>query len=373
MPQFTIPCLMVNQRNNETAPKFALFAAPAGEIVQWAGIKRRTEIAQGTQRALNRAKLNALSKFLEKDERNTVPPAITITLRATAAQLQPVDAARHLYVITLDVPENAPDDQKPGMIIDGQHRLFGINSHNPAYLVNVVALLNVNDLEAAFQFLVINNKVTPVQPDHIRTLALDYEEGLLAERLKTARLTLHPNLQYVGIMETDESSPFRGIIGLVSADGLQDQKFVLPAAIENAIAVIQKKEVRELKSDDALCEFFYAIWSSLKQDAWAELWVPKSKLMNKVGIVAMTSFVTDALIAKYDFASDFDVTDPVKVREQVQLILKHQTPEFWKSEWTMKVSDSPAVREKIIEALTKIYRNMRAGQPWQEDIDLVTL
>jgi len=373
MPEFAIPCLKVNQRNSQAAPQFALFAAPAGEIVQWAGIKRRTETQEGTQRALNRAKLNALSKFLEKDERNTVPPAITITLRVEPAQLQPIDAARNTYLITLDVPENAADNDKPGLIIDGQHRLFGINAYNPAYLVNVVALLNVNDLEAAFQFLVINNKVTPVQPDHIRTLALDYEEGALAERLKTARLALHANLQYVGIMDTDDNSPFRGIIGLVSADGQQEEKFVPPAAIENAIAIIQKKEVRELKSDDSLCEFFYAIWSILKQDAWSELWTPKSKLMNKVGIVAMTSFVTDALIAKYDFASDFDVTDPARVREQVQLIVKHQTPEFWKSEWTMKVNDSAAVREKIIEALTKIYRNMRAGQAWNEEIDLVTL
>lgn len=373
MPKFTIPCLMVNQRSNEVAPKFALFAAPAGEIERWAAIKRRTETEHGTQRALNQAKLTALSKFLQKDDRNTVPPAITITLRVDDSHLQAVDAARSLYVITLDVPENVSDNEKPGLIIDGQHRLFGIKARNPTYLVNVVALLNVSDLETAFQFLVINNKVTPVNPDHIRTLALDYKEDDLAERLKTARLTLHTNLPYVGIMDTDENSPFRGIIGLVSADGQQDQRFVPPAAIENAITIIQKKEVRELKSEDALCEFFYAIWSLLKQNAWTELWNPKSKLMTKVGIVAMTSFVTDALIAKYDFAGDLDVSDPVKVREQVQLILQYQTPDFWKSEWTMKISDALAVREKIIESLTKIYRNMRTDESWKEGVDLVTL
>src|SRR5690349_18264890 len=145
MPQFTIPCMLVNQRNNATAPKFAIFAAPAGEIEQWAAIRRRNETERGTQRALNRAKLNALSRFLQKDERNTVPPAITITLRVTDAQIQTIDAARHFCVITLDVPNNAANEDKPGLIIDGQHRLFGIQSQNPAYLVNVVALLNVSD------------------------------------------------------------------------------------------------------------------------------------------------------------------------------------------------------------------------------------
>ena len=373
MPTFTIPCIIVDQRQNGAGPRFALFAAPAGEITQWAGIRRRNETAQGTQRALNKSKLSALHNFLAKDARNTIAPAITITLRVAPAQVQNVDEANHFSVITLDLPDGAPEDEKPGLIIDGQHRLFGIAAFDLACPINVVALLNADDLETAFQFLVINNKVTPVQPDLIRTLALDYAEGALAERLKTARLTLHANLPYVGIMDTDEDSPFRGIIALVAAGEPTGERFIPPAAIENAITVIQKKEVRELKSDDALCEFFYAIWSCLKDGAWAPLWEPTSKLMTKSGIIAMTSFVTDALIAKYDYAGDLDVSDPAQVREQVRLILQYQTPEFWKSEWTMKISDALVVRGKIVDALTRIYRNLRSNAPWHEDVDLVTL
>lgn len=371
MPTFRIPCILVDQRQNDSGPKFALFAAPAGEIAQWAAIRRRAENAQGTQRALNKSKLNALNNFLQKDARNTIPPAITITLRVEPGQIETLDAVRNFAVITLNLPDEAADDQKPGMIIDGQHRLFGIDAFSHACPVNVVALLNVSDLETAFQFLVINNKVTPVQPDLIRTLALDYGDEELSERLKTARLALHANLPYVGIMDTDEDSPFRGVISLVATPDQQPQnRFVPAAAIENAIAVVQKKEVRELKSEDALCEFFYAIWSCLKENGWAELWVPTSKLMTKVGITAMTSFVTDALIAKYDY-DDLDVSDPAKVREQVRLILQYQTPEFWKPEWTIKLSDALAVRAKIIDSLTRVYRNLRANAPWNEDVDLV--
>jgi DGQHR domain-containing protein len=374
MPTFHIPCIMVDQRNNEEAPKFAIFAAPAGEIAQWAAIRRRTENPQGTQRALNKSKLNALNNFLRKDERNTIPPALTVTLRVAPGQIETLDPARNFAVITLELPEQATEEQKPGLIIDGQHRLFGIDAYSHACPVNVVALLNVSDLETAFQFLVINNKVTPVQPDHIRTLALDYAEGELSERLRTARLTLHANLPYVGIMDTDEASPFRGLISLVVAPDQEPQnRFVSPASIENAIGVVQKKEVRELKSDDALCEFFYAIWFCLKQDGWAELWAPASKLMTKVGIIAMTSFVTDALIAKYDYAGDLDVSDPAKVREEVQRILQYQTPEFWKGEWTVKISDALAVRTKVIDSLTRVYRNMRANVAWNEEVDLIAL
>lgn len=372
MPQFRIPCLIVRQRPSEAAPRFAIFAAAAGEITTWAAIKRRTEHEQGTQRPLNQAKLSAVDKFLQKDDRNTIPPAITITLRVDDVAIHPIDEGNKMYVITLDVPDGAGEDEKPGLVIDGQHRLFGILAHNPTFLLNVVALLNADDLETAFQFLVINNKVTPVQPDLIRTLALDYQEHDLAERLRTARLNLHPNLSYVRIIDTDDDSPFRGLAKLVTTDP-PEQRFVTPAAIENAIAVIQKKEVPELKSVDAVCEFFYGMWSPLKQDQWAPLWNAESKLMSKAGIVAMTTYVADALIARYDFAGDLDVSDREKVEEQTRLILQNQTPEFWTSEWNLKISDTAIVREKIVESLTRVYRNMRSDKPWHEDLELVAL
>jgi DGQHR domain-containing protein len=370
MPEFTIPCIRVSQRHNDVAPKFAIFAAPAGEIRQWAGVKRRTEDAGGNQRGLNKAKLSALRSFLEKDNRNTIPPAITITLRVDEKNFEAVDEVRHFYVMRLNVPENPREEDKPGLIIDGQHRLFGIAEYDPACLVNVVALLEGGDLEAAFQFLVINNKVTPVPPDHIRTLVLDYQEDELAERLKAARLTVHANLPFVGTMDTDELSPFRGLMSLVSADGGQDERIVPAAAIENAVAIIQKKEVPELEDKDALCEFFYAIWGSLKEEGWAELWVAGSKLLKKVGIAAMTTYITDAVISKYDFG-DLDISDPDQVRAVVQEILEYQTPDFWKSEWTLKISDAIAVREQIIEALTRIYRNLKSGKEWKADLDFV--
>ena len=89
MPTFTIPCIISDQRQNQEGPRFALFTAPAGQIVQWAGIRRRHENNQGTQRALNKSKVTALQHFLQRDPRNTIAPAITITLQVAEGQLQP--------------------------------------------------------------------------------------------------------------------------------------------------------------------------------------------------------------------------------------------------------------------------------------------
>jgi hypothetical protein len=54
--------------------------------------------------------------------------------------------------------------------------------------VNVVALIDADDDEAAFQFLVINNKATRVAQDHIKLLSLHYTEDVLADRLRSARM-----------------------------------------------------------------------------------------------------------------------------------------------------------------------------------------
>jgi hypothetical protein len=189
--------------------------------------------------------------------------------------------------------------------------------------------------------------------------------------LKTARLTLKENLRYVGIIDSDEGSPFRGHLSLETHAGDEAARFVPAAAIENSIALIQDERVPGLDAEDALCSFFYGIWAPIKA-RWPELWVRDSKLMHKVSIVAVTAFMTKALVARFDMAG-LDVGDPVAVQRSVEEVLGTQTPEVWRREWTVVISDARAVRDAIVEALTRISRNLRAGHPWHEEVDLVAL
>ncbi|MGQ4808050.1 hypothetical protein NKDENANG_01417 [Candidatus Entotheonellaceae bacterium PAL068K] len=275
------------------------------------------------------------------------------------------------YNIEFDVPDDIEERDKPGLVIDGQHRLLGMKDWHEDCKVIVVALLNADDMEKAFQFLVINNKSDRVPSDHIRTLALDYQEEELGNRLRTARLTLHENLKYVGIINSDEESPFAGHITLETHENDEQQRFVHPAAIENSMTLIQQKKVRELESDDALCEFFYAIWSPIKEK-WTDLWKKDSKLMNNVGIVCMTIHMTEALVSRYDWG-ELDIADRDIVCEHVKQLLRSQTPEFWHSNWSIRLSDTKAVRDLVVRSLTLISRNMRAGQSWYEDVECVSL
>lgn len=143
----------------------------AGEVLQWAAIQRRSETQEGTQRKLSKAKVSAIKRFLLGDLRNTIPSALVLTLNVVdgaftdvALPLPDGHPMKHgVKVVSVDVPENVPNNEKPGIVLDGQHRLLGMAAFSPMCMVNVVALLNVDDMEKAFQFLVINNKAAAVK------------------------------------------------------------------------------------------------------------------------------------------------------------------------------------------------------------------
>jgi hypothetical protein len=268
------------------------------------------------------------------------------------------------------VPDKAADEAKPGIVLDGQHRLLGMKAFSPSCMVNVVALLNVDDMEKAFQFLVINNKAAKVSGDLIRTLGLDYQEEELSKRLEFARVALHDNLKFVGYADTENESPFKGIVALVGDPATQGQRFVPPSAIETSYAIIQGKKVRELEEEDALCEFFYSIWRPIKA-TWRDLWNRDSKLLNKAGIIAMTAFMADALVSRFDFAEDLDITDSEELERLVRHFLQSQTPEFWKRDWKPSTYDTKGGRDLIVQSLTQISRNLRADRTWSEDLTIL--
>jgi DGQHR domain-containing protein len=363
MPVFNYECLVSRQRQTANAPEFLLFHAPAGEILQWAAIKRLEEVAGAPQRQTSPAKVRAIKRFLETDDRNTIPTSVILTL-----DLQPGQLVREEDSSFAELEfEWIPGEDRPGLVIDGQHRLMGVESFGNATQVNVVAILGADDMEKAFQFLVINNKASKVPVDHIRALALHYEDEALKKRLSTARLNLDPNVGFVGLVNEGEDSPFRGIISWPITPAAN--RIVTPTAIEASIGYIQQQKVRDFASDDVLLEFFYAIWRRIAA-AWPELWNAESRLLSKVGIVCMTQYMTDVLVAQYDLGR-LDISDPDAVANLVDEVLAYQERKFWKVPLTSTSFDTKVGRSLIVQALVQIARNVRAGTPWFEDIEIV--
>ena len=179
MPEtFSYPCIVYRQRtDNDQIPSFCMFAAKVGEILQWADIKRLVDEPGAAQCAVNKAKVLAVRRFLELDDRNTIPTAIIVNLNLPKGVLEPIAQAKAVAAEVQMLSIKVEKGHKPGFIVDGQHRVLGIKEFDEDIVVNVVALLDADDMEVAFQCMVINNKAAKVSTDHIRACVGLQERG----------------------------------------------------------------------------------------------------------------------------------------------------------------------------------------------------
>lgn len=373
MPLYSYPCLVYRQRPKvEGSLTFGLLHAPVGEILEWAAIKRLEDEAGAPQRRASPAKVGAIKNFLKNEPINTIPTSIIITIDLPSGYQVKIlrrykpGSSEYLGMLEFEMEEGNP---QPGLIIDGQHRLLGMRNFNPQLNVNVVAILNADDIEKAFQFLVINNKVSKVSRDHIRALALHYEKQKLNDRLKSARLTLDANVGFVGLVDSEKGSPFYGIISWPKNP--EEQRIIPPSAIEKSISYIQQKKLRSFESDDIVLEFYYSIWNTVKEE-WTLVWNQESKLLTKVGIICFTQYITDALVSWFDWGR-LDVSDPEKIVTHVKKLLCHQKEQFWAIPWKSSSYDTKSGRALIIESLVQISRNLRANETWYLNVNIVDI
>lgn len=362
---FEYPAIFSRQRTATDAPLFACFSAPIGDIHRWTTIDRLSATGSGHQRVKNASKVKAIVRFLELDDRNTIPTALTVALRLPDFSPPELNACS-----SLRIPETEPP---PGVVIDGQHRLFGIAEYNADLPVNVVALINPEDEEIAFQFLVINQKVTKVPTDHLTLLTLQYSEKALDQRLRSARMVLRRHASLVAVVDSSPDSPFHGaVVWPTEEDEGGDPRvgLVLPAAIEQALGAIAQKNLPELRDDDALLEFFFTLWNAVRR-MWPDLWRPGSTLLGKVGVVTLTTFIIEDLVPLADRGM-VEVSDPESAQPAIEEVLSNLSPEFWTTEWTSKSLDTSSGRQMVIDSLVQIRRNVRRGAPWYSEVPLVS-
>ena len=257
MTEYAYPAFAFHQRADGSGPLLAMFVAPAVEVSAWSDVDRLgPDNPLAPQREPSRSRIESIKRFFARDARNTIPTAIVVGL--SGAMIEEDGEVQRLKIVVTA----ALHTRKPGLIIDGQHRLRGLEAVAPATMVPVIAVLGADDLEMAFQFLVINNKNARVPRDHLRALALNFPEDQLEARLKSARLSLNPNLGSVGVLDEDDSSPFRGMIAWPNNPA--DDRIVVPAAIEAMAAEAKSMGFSELRDADVLNSLLIAMWSEVK-------------------------------------------------------------------------------------------------------------
>jgi DGQHR domain-containing protein len=370
---YTYDALKFRQRTDRKAPVFVLFHAPAGEIDTWADVERLTpENKKGAQRPLKLLKAKNVSKFFRESPRNTIPTAIVVALDEASARFS-ADAAPARANGRRGKLRIRFSTKKPGLIIDGQHRVFGAIDY--AYDVNlcVIAFLGGDDAERAFQFLVINNTAARVGKDHIKALNLQFDQARVNDRLlKSVGRTLGmKDPHYEDLQAIDSSGPFKGILALPT----NPNGFVAPTAIESALAEIRNHRAR-LGIEDLEREVFLAIWSTIKKmmpDLWRESEERKlSHLLEKVSIYGLTAHIIRSFSYANQIADDpIDFSDEKVIRKYVEKIVSKIEATFWTIEWTAKALDTSFGRDTFIKSLEQIASNTQLREPWYKDVDVL--
>jgi DGQHR domain-containing protein len=362
-------------KQRQHGPTFCLFHAPAGEILGWADIDRlEPGNTTGIQRRQNDYKIAAIKSFFGVDQTNTIPTAVVVAIQGAALTpvlLDPVMPFGEL--VRVNIPDPAPGAEKPGLVIDGQHRLLGIQASGGDLHIPVVAILDADDAEKAFQFVVINNKVSKVPADHIKALRLTYDAGAVSGRLEKVRLSIGSTLSAVKVADTADESPFKGMIDWQLNE--KGARKVQPTAVEAAVAHIMQQQ--KLFEDKELAEqFFFSMWTVIR-DEYKKAWdapLDESKLCSKVGIICLTTYLTDNLVSFNRVTpTPIDLGDSAAVKAQVSAQLKYLPQEFWTTPWTLKSLDTTAGRQLVTQALAAVYDNVRALLPWNTDVKLIDI
>jgi DGQHR domain-containing protein len=367
---FSYQALSYSQRGPTASPSFLIFHAAAADIIEWADVDRlEPGTRTGAQRPLRQIKVSKVANFFARNSRNTIPTAVVIALDQRSVKFVGQPALQGFGkhgVVTITMS----NQNKPGLIIDGQHRAFGTAKFSADVHLNVVAFLGGDDAERAFQFVVINNSATRVNKDHIKALNLNFDKEKLNNRLiASAGLALAlGDKKYDDLQAIDGSQPFKGLLNWPT----NPNGFIPPSAVESALAETRDRAAL-LGIEDLETEVFLAIWLKIREirpKVWEAF--PKSRLLLKVSIYALTVYVLESMVAKQrneDTPIDFTTEDTLN--GLVERVILRIPEEFWTADWKVTELDTGLGRQTLLEALQIIDSNVRFSRPWYDKVPLI--
>ena len=387
----------VRQRLDNQTCEFFIFIALAKNVRKWAGIKRSEDFSEGTQRTFRKARANAINKFLKADSINTIPNNILIAFNEGKSEFHTInegiknciddqidnDCSEQINwgFLTFSYEEDQQDHEKPALIVDGQHRLYGISAFESENLpILIVSLINASLQEQAFQFIVINDKAVRVNQTNAKSIIADIDEPPLIERLLKSGVKYGENTPLLRIFNNTEESPFHQI--LKWDQNREGQKIVDVSSIEQIASYTKNYLGRYIENDfDSLVDITFTVWKAVKAE-FAEFWTfaeqdlneGQKKFFSKVNLISLHEFLMENLKKGYDFGMVTDIYDSTIVSKFVtERLLKMISPNFWVNEWRVKLKDNTDMRNMIKRNLETTVDNTRMGQSWNRDLDLVRI
>lgn len=379
-------CLL-RQRIDDQAIPFFVFQVRVKDLKQWAGVKRVEDLPDGTQRVLRETRARAITRFLESEVINTIPNSLLLAFEPGVAEFISVedqlrgclsidelangcDRQVEWGFITFSFDPDQPQHLRPALIVDGQHRAYGMSQFSKEDLpVIVVSLVGASRQEQAFQFIVVNNKQVKVPTDNVKAIIAELDEEELQARLLKAGVKYGDMSPVLRDVDDLASSPFQHLLDW--AHNRTGTKLVPLTAIEQSLRYLRTVFSFFEDDEDSQVQVFLAIWRAVRA-VYPDLWgQEESKLMKKVSINALNEFIVDRLKVawEYDLVNIFS---PEDVERQTLKTL--QVPQgFWQNEWTVRIQDNANVRNLIKSDLETVTDNLRLRRHWNEGTQLLVV
>lgn len=356
---FPIKGFWLNQRANDDAPKLFVFSVKAKELLKHAKTEVVAHGTTGVQRILIETRVKNVTKFFNKNRKNIIPTSIFVSIEKDDLG---IEEGADGY-ISIDIP--CIDDEKFITIIDGQHRLKGMADVDEDMYVLVSAMLNPDEVEEAFQFIIINNKSHKVPPDHVKSIISNYEsiELALKSRLTAVGVSVNKQLPNIDLINTEEESPLNGLINWTN----HEEGIIKLTAIEQSLSYIEER-VQEAREDQSIKrDILYQIWNAIKE-VYEVIWTGQevNHLFEKSAFFVLTSLLVENTFTYCDImnemGNEISITDDDTFYDATKMYLKKFPSDFWILSWTKKGLDTAAGRILIKNSIQQVKNNIRVKE-----------
>ena len=267
---------------------------------------------------------------------------------------------------------------KPGLIIDGQHRVFGakdVTAHE--VVLPIVLVPGLTTAEQVFHFYVLNNKAKPLSPTELRrtvsTSLTNAEIDSLWERFERAGVNPE-QARWTHKINTDPRSPFRELINF----GFEDSGFLKENVAYQLVSsfVRMPRKYRTLYSEldawsskadlDPRLDYFYAFWQAIRE-RYATVWdegVRQSgqhQFFYKASLLVLQEFILDQLLQYMNVRRMENKPTPFAdldgLKAAITALLNYLPPEFFSREWQHKQIDTTEGRRFLRRQMDEVIQN----------------
>lgn len=271
-----------------------------------------------------------------------------------------------------DVMEFVHTMSVPGLIMDGQHRIFGAKEAAENIVLPVVLIPGLKLSEQVFNFYILNNKAKPLDKRQLRSIiSTSLTGGEISElysRFNSSGLNAD-EAQWTYRVNTDAGSPFKGLVSLKLEgddspidDNVMDQvvsRFIkLPKTYDSLKKGLNFNWDKSSQYDFKL-ELFYGLWSAVR-DQFPKAWdlaasgPGNGQLFQKVALLQLQEYVLGLLKQVVLFQEASPLGSREGLYTDARKALQRIPEEFFLKEWRKKGLDTSAGRALWLEQLTKV-------------------